>query len=60
MNRDFKRCLENKKLTPFAKGKGLVKKEISVARSDLDDAQAGYENKYNVLKYCLSRPKVGL
>ncbi len=44
MNPEFNRCLENKKIIPFAKGKNLVKKEISVARSDLVDAKAGYEN----------------
>ena len=44
MNQEFKRCLENKKIIPFARGKNLVKKEFSVARSDLSDAKAGYEN----------------
>ena len=44
MDRDFKQCLENKKLIPFARGKNLVKKELSVAKNDLSDAKAGYEN----------------
>jgi len=44
MNPEFKQCLENNKIIPFAKGRNLVKKEISVARSDLFDAKAGYEN----------------
>ena len=44
MNQEFKQCLENKKIVSFAKGKRLVKKEFSVARSDLSDARAGYEN----------------
>lgn len=44
MNPEFKQCLENKKIITFAKGKNLVRKEISVARSDLFDAKAGYEN----------------
>ena len=44
MNQDFKQCLENKKIIPFAKSKNLVNKELSVAKSDLADAQAGYEN----------------
>ena len=44
MNPEFKQCLDNKKIIPFAKGKNLVKKEISVARSDLFDAKAGYDN----------------
>jgi uncharacterized protein (UPF0332 family) len=44
MNQEFKQCLENKKLASFARGKKLVKKQLSVARSDLVDAKAGYEN----------------
>ena len=44
MNPEFKQCLENKRITPFAKGKNLVSKEISVAQSDLFDAKAGCEN----------------
>lgn len=44
MNQEFKQCLENKKIIPFAGGKKLVKKEIAVAQSDLADARAGYEN----------------
>ena len=44
MNQDFRQCLENKKIVSFARGKKLVKKELSVARSDLSDAKAGYEN----------------
>ena len=44
MTQEFKQCLENKKLASFARGKKLVKKELSVARSDLADAKAGYEN----------------
>ena len=44
MNQEFKQCLENKKVLPFARGKSLVKKELSVAISDLSDAKAGYEN----------------
>jgi hypothetical protein len=37
-------CLENKKIIPFARGKNLVKKELSIAKSDLSDAKAGYES----------------
>jgi len=44
VNREFKQCLENKKIVSFARGKNLVKKELSVAKSDLSDAKAGYEN----------------
>jgi uncharacterized protein (UPF0332 family) len=44
MNQEFKQCLENKKIIPFAGRKKLVNKEIAVAQSDLADARAGYEN----------------
>jgi uncharacterized protein (UPF0332 family) len=44
VNREFNQCLENKKIIPYARGKNLVGKEISVAKSDLNDAKAGYEN----------------
>ena len=44
MNPEFSKCLESKKIVPFAKGKNLVRKEISIARSDLSDAKAGYGN----------------
>ncbi len=44
MNPEFKQCLENNKIIPWAKGKNLVKREISVAQSDLYDAKAGYGN----------------
>jgi len=44
VNREFKQCLESKKIVPFARGKNLVKKELSVAEGDLSDAKAGYEN----------------
>lgn len=44
MDPEFKKCLENKKITPFARGKNLVEKEISVARSDLSEAQVGFNN----------------
>ena len=40
MNQEFKQCLENKRIIPFARGKRLVKKEFSVAKSDLSDANA--------------------
>jgi len=44
VNQEFKRCLESKKVISFARGKRLLKKELSVAKSDLADARAGYEN----------------
>jgi hypothetical protein len=42
VNQEFKQCLENKKIVPFARGKNLVNKELSIAASDLTDAKAGY------------------
>jgi uncharacterized protein (UPF0332 family) len=45
VNIEFKQCLESKKIIPFARGKSLIQKELSIARSDLSDAKAGYENK---------------
>jgi uncharacterized protein (UPF0332 family) len=44
MNQEFKQCMENKKIIPFATGKKLVNKELSVAQSDLSEAKAGYDN----------------
>ena len=44
MSEKFKQCLESGKLIPFSGGKGLVKKELSIAGSDLSDAKAGFEN----------------
>lgn len=43
MNQEFKQCLESGKIVPFARGKNLVKKELSVAKNDLSDANAGYQ-----------------
>ncbi|MEW6033349.1 MAG: HEPN domain-containing protein [Chloroflexota bacterium] len=45
MNQEFKQCLESKKIIPFERGKGLIKKELSTAESDLSDAKAGYQDK---------------
>ena len=44
MNQEFKQCLESKKIIPFARGKKLVEKELSIAQSDRSDAKAGFEN----------------
>jgi len=44
VNQEFNQCLDSKKIIPFARGKNLVKKELSVAKGDLSDAKAGYEN----------------
>jgi uncharacterized protein (UPF0332 family) len=45
VNEKFKQCLESSKIIPFSRGKRLVKKELSIARSDLSDAKAGFENR---------------
>jgi hypothetical protein len=42
VNQEFRQCLESKKIVSLTRGKRLVKKELSVARSDLSDANAGY------------------
>ncbi len=42
MNQEFKQCLESKKIVSFARDKKLVKKELSVAKSDVSDAKVGY------------------
>ena len=44
MNPDFNRCVENKKLVPFPSGEKLIEKELSVAKSDLSDAKAGFDD----------------
>jgi len=44
VNDKFKQCLDSGKIIPFSRGKGLVKKELSIAKSDLADAKAGFEN----------------
>ena len=43
MKQEFKNCLESKKIVAFPTGKKLIAKELSVARSDLSDAKAGFE-----------------
>ena len=45
MNREFEQCLESGKIAPFERGKGLVKKELSVGEGDLRDASAGFQDK---------------
>ena len=42
MNQEFRRCLDGRKITLFEGVRGLAFKELSVAESDLSDAQAGY------------------
>lgn len=43
MNPEFNKFLESGKIIVFPRGKDLVKKEIAVAQSDLDDASIGFE-----------------
>ena len=44
MNQEFERCLESRKIVSFAGGRRLISKELSVARSDLSEGRAGYED----------------
>lgn len=44
MNPEFKQCLDSGKIISFPKGMELVSKELAVARSDLEDARAGYDD----------------
>ena len=44
MNQEFKQCIESGKIVSFPRGKELIGKEIAVARGDLADAKAGYED----------------
>jgi len=45
VNREFKQCLDNKKIIPFERGKKLIRKELAIARDDLSDAKDGFNNK---------------
>jgi uncharacterized protein (UPF0332 family) len=45
MNAEFNKFLETGKITVFPRGTDLVDKELSVAKSDLIDAKAGFEDK---------------
>lgn len=38
---DFKKCLENKKIKPFPKGKILVSKELEIAKNDCQSSKVG-------------------
>jgi uncharacterized protein (UPF0332 family) len=44
MNQEFNQCLENKKIIAFPRGRELVRKELSIAKSDLSDAKAGFDS----------------
>jgi uncharacterized protein (UPF0332 family) len=43
MNLEFNKYIESDKIIVFPRGKELVKKELAVAQSDLEDAKAGFE-----------------
>jgi len=45
MNRDFKKCLERKKIVPFAKGPDLIQKELTTSEDDLESARLGLKSK---------------
>ena len=42
---DFQKCLENKKIKPFSKGKTLVSKELEIAREDWKTAKESLTKK---------------
>jgi len=44
VNQEFEQCLESKKIIAFSKGKELVRKELSIAKSDLAEARDGLGN----------------
>jgi len=44
VNQEFEQCLESKKIIAFPRGKELVRKELTIAKSDLAEARAGLEN----------------
>ena len=43
MNPELSKLLESGKIIVFPRGKELVRKELAVAQSDLEDARAGFE-----------------
>ena len=42
---EFQKCLENKKIKPFSKGKTLVSKELEIAREDWKSAKESLTKK---------------
>jgi len=42
---EFQKCLENKKIKPFSKGKTLVSKELEIAREDWKTAKESLTKK---------------
>lgn len=44
MNEAFKECLKNRKIIPFPRAKNLVKKELSAAKDDLEEAKDRLNN----------------
>ena len=45
MNREFKECLERRKIISFSGGKRFIKKELKSAQQDLDDANFGLSHR---------------
>ena len=45
MNRNFKKCLEHKKIIPFVKGPDLILKELKTSEDDLESARLGLKFK---------------
>ncbi len=44
MNEAFKECLKNRRIIPFPRAKGLVKKELAAAEDDLAEAKDRLKN----------------
>jgi len=44
MNEAFKECLKNRRIIPFPRAKGLVKKELAAAEYDLAEAKDRLKN----------------
>jgi uncharacterized protein (UPF0332 family) len=58
MNREFRECLEKKKIIPFPQGVRLISKELEAARADLEDGQFGLahgKHKWSTIQgyYCM-------
>ena len=44
MNEAFKECLKKRKIILFPRAKGLIKKELTAAHDDLDEAKDRLKN----------------
>ena len=46
MNPEFEDCLKRNKIKPFSRGKGLVSRELELAKSDLEIAKQSLDNSH--------------